>query len=350
MPVTVAKEMPYLPLAEKEPTQGALIVVGTGWAGRTITSEVEQRSKNKICGFVDDLYQPGQFVSFSNGKHPSTLPVLGHTSDLLDIVKKYRAKGVIIALCHDNLRDHLLTQMIKCYKEGVPIYEMPDLFARLTQKVPVHHLDHKWFLPHLSPPTHNLTSIFNKLVTYLASLVGFLLVMVPLFPFIAVAIKIDSEGPVFFTQQRVGKNGKPFTLYKFRTMYKNSHVNGTAWTTKSDWRITKVGRWLRKYRLDELPQFLNILRRDMSLIGPRPEASELVETFKKDIPFYEYRYLVRPGITGWAQVNYENTCSVQGALEKLQYDLYWIKHHSFWLDVKIIFKSIKVMITGFGAV
>lgn len=176
------------------------------------------------------------------------------------------------------------------------------------------------------------------------------MIIVPFYPLISLAIKLDSHGPVLYKQKRVGKKGQVFTLFKFRTMEKNADRNGTSWTTKNDKRITWFGRWLRKFRLDELPQLINVMRGEMALIGPRPEAIKLVEEFRKQIPFYEYRYLVLPGITGWAQVNYENTCSVDGALEKLQYDLYWIRHRSFWLDLKIIFKSIKVMLTGFGAV
>lgn len=350
MQAVVENKLPLPNVLAIKPIIGGLIVVGTSWAGRTIASAVESHSKKKICGFVDDIYQSDQFISFSNGDHPSARPVLGHSSDLFLLVKQYRAKGVIIAHGQDNLKDHLLEQMVKCYEEGIPVYEMCDLYARLTKKIPVHHLNHKWFIPQLSPPVSNLTFILNKTIEYIASLLGFIFVLVPLYPLIALAIKVDSEGPVLFKQKRVGKNGRPFTLYKFRTMRKDAHINGTAWTIKKDWRITRIGRWLRKFRLDEIPQILNILKRDMSLIGPRPEAVELVEMFKKEIPFYEYRYLVRPGITGWAQVNYENTCSVEGALEKLQYDLYWIKNRSLWIDLKIIFKSIQVMLTGYGAV
>ena len=133
-------------------------------------------------------------------------------------------------------------------------------------------------------------------------------------------------------------------------MVNNADKLGTKWTLKDDERITKIGKWLRKFRFDELPQLINVLKGDMGLIGPRPEAVELVQTFKEEIPFYEYRYLVKPGITGWAQVNQGSTASVEESLEKLQYDLYWIKNRSFWLDLKIIFKSIKVIFTGFGAV
>lgn len=189
---------------------------------------------------------------------------------------------------------------------------------------------------------------FYNVINYLLCLVGCLSAL-PLFPIIAWLIRLDSKGSVLFKQRRVGIHGKTFVLLKFRTMYETDE-SGAAWTVKNDARITRVGAWLRKYRLDELPQLINILKGDMALIGPRPEAAELAELFRKEIPFYEYRSLVKPGITGWAQVNHGNTCSLEGAREKLQYDLYWIKNRSFWIDLKIIVKSIKVVLTGFGAV
>ena len=166
----------------------------------------------------------------------------------------------------------------------------------------------------------------------------------------ALAIKLTSSGPVFFLQSRVGFKGHPFTIFKFRTMTHRTHEMGTSWTVENDIRITSIGSFLRKFRIDELPQLLNVLRGDMALVGPRPEASDLVALYRKEIPFYEYRYLVKPGITGWAQVEYRNTCSVEGALEKLQYDLFWIKYRSPWMQLKVILKTIKVTLTGFGSV
>lgn len=324
------------------------IIVGAGWAGQTIASVLASKSSKQVVGFVDDKSIAERIV-ISNGNGGLPTPMLGHSKDLLEIVKKNRAEGVIVAITH-NREDHLLTQIVKCHENGIPVLEMPDIYAKLTSKVPVHHLNHSWILPQLSVPERNLAMFCYNVFNYIMGLTGFVFFLLPLFPMIALAIKLESEGPVFFRQKRVGKNSKFYTLLKFRTMQKDASKNGAAWTTKNDCRITRVGKFLRKFRLDELPQFINILNRDMSLIGPRPEAVELVEEFKKEIPFYEYRYLVRPGITGWAQVNYENTCSVEGALEKLQYDLYWIKNRSIWIDLKIIFKSIQVMLTGYGAV
>jgi len=325
-----------------------LIIVGGGWAGKTIASTLLSESGLDIVGFVEDK-PPSDKIIVSNNNGGAPFPVLGHSRNLVKIAKEHNADSVVIAITHDR-DDHLFFQIIKCYEEGITVHEMPDLYAKYTHKIPVHHVNHHWIAPKLSAPTHDLYDIFHDSCNYLISLFGFVCVFLPILPLMAIAIKLDSKGPVFFKQKRVGKRGRQFNLLKFRTMIDNAHKNGTAWTAKDDDRITRVGKWLRRYRLDELPQLINVLIGDMALIGPRPEAVELVEKFNKEIPFYEYRYLVLPGATGWAQVNYENTCSVEGALEKLQYDLYWIKNRSFWLDLKIIFKSFKVMLTGFGAV
>jgi lipopolysaccharide/colanic/teichoic acid biosynthesis glycosyltransferase len=173
--------------------------------------------------------------------------------------------------------------------------------------------------------------------------------LLPLGPFIALFIKLDSKGPLLYLQKRVGKNECIFSVIKFRTMYQNAENGQAVWAKEKDERVTRVGKILRKFRLDEITQFINVLKGDMALIGPRPERPEFVSMLSKEIPFYNYRHLVKPGITGWAQVNYSYGNSVEDALEKLQYDLYWIKNRSFWLDLKVILKSIKVVLTGFGA-
>lgn len=324
------------------------VIVGAGWAGRTIASIIETKTPKRIIGFIDDtMHGSNREIVISNGNGGAAIPSLGHSENLLQIIKQNRGSSVIIAITHDR-KDYLLSQIIQCHKNKISVYEMPEVFEKLTKKIPVQHLSHHWILPNLTKRPHNFYNLFHNLVNYLLSLLGLLFVFLPTLPVIALLIKLDSPGPIFYRQKRAGKNGLPFVILKYRTMKTNADKEGSAWTFKGDMRITQLGRWLRKYRLDELPQLLNVLKRDMALIGPRPEAVELVDNFKKEIPFYEYRYLVRPGITGWAQVNYENTCSVDGALEKLQYDLYWIKNRSFGLDLKIIFKSIKVMLTGFG--
>jgi len=185
---------------------------------------------------------------------------------------------------------------------------------------------------------------------YFISAILLVFVFIPLWPLIALAIKLDSKGSIYFYQKRFGLNGRRFTLLKFRTMTEKARKEGAAWTTKDDVRVTRVGKILRKYRIDELPQLINVFRGEMALVGPRPEAIELVALFKREIPFYEYRYLVKPGLTGWAQVNYINTSSIDGALEKLQYDLYWIKNCSLWLHFRVLLRSVRVVLTGYGSV
>ncbi len=163
-----------------------------------------------------------------------------------------------------------------------------------------------------------------------------------------VAIKLDSPGPVFYSQVRTGLYGKPFRVYKFRSMYQDAEKRGAQWACQYDPRITKVGYWLRVLRIDELPQIFNVLRGDMSLIGPRPERPEFDIKLKEEIPYYELRYLVKPGITGWAQVLYPYGASVEDAYEKLAYDLYYIKNYSLWLDIAIAFKTVRVVLLGKG--
>jgi exopolysaccharide biosynthesis polyprenyl glycosylphosphotransferase len=176
-----------------------------------------------------------------------------------------------------------------------------------------------------------------------------LLITSPVIAITALAIRLDSSGPVFFRQERVGKDGNIFTLWKFRSMYENAECNGAVWAEKNDSRITRVGKWIRLLRIDEIPQLWNVFRGEMSLIGPRPERPEFVKELEKQIPYYSTRHAVRPGITGWAQVNYPYGASVEDALIKLEYDLYYIKNMSILLDIKIMLKTIGVVLLGTGA-
>lgn len=175
-----------------------------------------------------------------------------------------------------------------------------------------------------------------------------LLILFPILLIVAILVKITSEGPVFYQQIRTGEHGVPFAILKFRTMVKDAEKLGVKWAEKDDPRITKIGRFLRKTRLDELPQLINILRGDMSFIGPRPERPEFDETLSTSIPYWRLRYLVKPGLTGWAQVNFDYGASIEDSQEKLKYDLYYIKNFSFYLDLKIVFKTLQVVVFGKG--
>jgi exopolysaccharide biosynthesis polyprenyl glycosylphosphotransferase len=172
--------------------------------------------------------------------------------------------------------------------------------------------------------------------------------LAPLMLFTALAIRLDSPGPIFYSQVRSGWNGQPFKVYKFRSMHQDAEARGAQWAQERDPRITRVGYWLRILRIDELPQIWNVLCGEMSLIGPRPERPEFDTKLKEVIPYYELRYLVKPGITGWAQVMYPYGASIPDSYDKLAYDLYYIKNYSIWLDVVIVLKTIRVVLLGKG--
>jgi exopolysaccharide biosynthesis polyprenyl glycosylphosphotransferase len=188
----------------------------------------------------------------------------------------------------------------------------------------------------------------KRFTEFALSLIG-LLLLSPFILVISILIKIDSRGPVFYKQERVGERGKIFKLLKFRSMVENAEINGPIWAEKDDKRITRVGRWMRKWRLDEIPQMFNVLKGDMSFVGPRPERSFFVERLRKEIPYYDQRLSVKPGVTGWAQIKYRYGASKEDALEKLKYDLYYIKNLSPLYDLLIIFETIKVVLFGKGA-
>jgi exopolysaccharide biosynthesis polyprenyl glycosylphosphotransferase len=190
--------------------------------------------------------------------------------------------------------------------------------------------------------------LIRRLVSFGVSLTGLLLCL-PFIPFIMLAVRLSSPGPIFFRQTRVGRHGRPFSLIKFRTMRDDAEADGAIWATANDSRVTPLGRFLRKSRLDEIPQLWNVLKGEMSFVGPRPERPEFVGWLAKEIPFYELRHMVRPGITGWAQVRYHYGASLEEAKRKLEYDLYYVKHLSLGLDLLIMFETIKIIMLGRGA-
>lgn len=230
---------------------------------------------------------------------------------------------------------------------GKMVYQVKQLAESLTGKVEIEHLSENSFGA-LVPARGYF--YLKALIDWLAAFVA-LPVALPLMGGIALAIRIDSEGPVLFRQSRVGHAGKAITVYKFRTMHTiaNGGAIEDAITDADDDRVTRVGRWLRNNRLDELPQLFNILKREMSWIGPRPEADILSRWYTNEIPFYRYRHVVKPGISGWAQVNQGHVAAVGEVHLKLQYDFYYIKYFSPWLDILILFRTIKTMLSGFGA-
>jgi sugar transferase (PEP-CTERM system associated) len=232
---------------------------------------------------------------------------------------------------------------------GIEVIDAPSFYEELTGKLLIENITPSSFFFSDGFRITHLKRLSKRIFDILCSLAG-LLVSVSFFPFIAALIKLNSRGPVFFRQKRVGELEKEFTLYKFRTMREDAEkTTGAVWAEKDDPRITSIGRFLRKMRLDELPQFYNVLRGDMSFIGPRPERPEFVKRLKEIIPYYPERHFVKPGLTGWAQIRYPYGASTEDAVEKLRYDLYYIKHLSLFLDMLIMLETVKVMLFGRGA-
>jgi exopolysaccharide biosynthesis polyprenyl glycosylphosphotransferase len=229
---------------------------------------------------------------------------------------------------------------------GTRIRTFADVYEEHTGRLPMIHLAEGW---ELSEPVRRASYAPVKRVLDVILVGVTIIAWLPLALLVAVVVRMDSEGPILYRQERVGRDGRLFTLTKFRTMVDGAEAGGPQFTAHDDPRITRTGRFLRKSRLDELPQLWTVLRGELSLIGPRPERPVFVEEFAKEIPFYEARHLIRPGVTGWAQVNYGYADDQAETIEKLTYDLFYIKHSSFWLDLHIVGKSIWTVLTGFGA-
>src|SRR5690625_19012 len=232
-----------------------------------------------------------------------------------------------------------------CTLARIPVYNTQQIAESVTGRVRVRRLSENIFGSLLPSAVYIGVKRFYDSVLILVTAPLWL----PLMLVTGLIIVLESKGPMFFTQERVGRGNKIFKLYKLRSMRVNADQGGAQFAQKADTRITRVGQFIRKTRLDEIPQFINVLRGDMSLIGPRPEQKEFVEKFEKEIPFYSYRHVVRPGITGWAQVTQGYTANAADTKLKIQYDLYYIKNFSLWLDLLVMFKTIRTIFTGFGA-
>jgi sugar transferase (PEP-CTERM system associated) len=230
----------------------------------------------------------------------------------------------------------------------VSIEEGATFYERVTGRVSLNMIRPSWLIFTGRGRQARLAAITRSAVHRLVALAGAVLSL-PLVVLTAILIKIDSRGPVFYKQERVGKNGRPFVLAKFRSMELDAEKAGPVWANKGDERITRVGRIIRKIRVDEIPQFWNILRGEMNFVGPRPERPHFVAQLAQEIPYYEQRHLIAPGLTGWAQINYPYGASVEDARQKLQYDLFYIKNHSLFLDAIIMFETIKIILFGRGA-
>ena len=252
--------------------------------------------------------------------------------------------GIVVDL-HQKLSAEWIRFLADCSLQGIPVYHAAVVYEGLTGRLSLEHLAEGMVEAFRLPPVYPAIKRAVDIILVLLSLP----LVAPIMVGAAIWIKLDSPGSILFIQERMGQGGKPFRMIKFRTMRTDAERNGAMFARDGDSRVTKIGRWFRKFRIDELPQFWNVLKGEMSLIGPRPEQVPFARQFADEIPYYSYRHLVKPGITGWAQVTHGYAAGKNETREKLEYDLYYIKHFSFWLDLIIILKTIRTIFTGFGA-
>lgn len=319
------------------------VVVGVNAAGVIVAKELQsaKRSGISILGFIDE--------STEERSYQSGLSILGGRSALHHLVYKNMIDMIIIALAYGTNPD-LYKEATDAVQLGIAVFPMAVVYENSTGRIPVEHVGDQWYVAlqseHILAP---LYLAWKKALDLVCGVLG-LLVLCLLLPVIAPLIRLDSPGPIFYSQERVGFRGKAFRIYKFRSMRPDAEGGGRAiWAAASDNRVTRVGRFLRATHIDELPQLFNILRGDMSLIGPRPERAEFISELEKTIPFYGYRLAVKPGLTGWAQVKYRYARTGNDALIKLQYDLYYVKRQSFMLDLFILLKTVAEVLSLGGA-
>ncbi len=319
------------------------LVLGAGWAGRTLATAVRDHapSQYELVGFVDD--DPSKQGATLEG-----VQVIADGDHLLEAIERHQIQELILAITR-NLRSGLHRALIDAFESGVRVVPMHEVYETVTSRIAVEHVGDQWVVALPAREGGGLVyGLLKRGVDVLLGLAGTLLLAI-LFPVLALAVRLDTSGPVLYSQERVGHRGRSLRLVKFRSMVCDAEADGNAvWAAERDPRVTRVGRVLRSTRLDELPQFLSILKGEMSLIGPRPERPEFVEKLQAQIPFYRARLLVKPGLTGWAQVMYRYGGSAEDALTKLQYDLYYIKHQSLYLDLSIILRTIGVVLRRAG--
>lgn len=321
-----------------------VVIVGAGSAAQSIFSALQEEA-------VADYHVVGQVTSsfdrlLSRGEVEG-LRFLGDVEKLPTIIHDQGITELVMAYINEVPED-VFQAVMTCHEQGVTVVSMPVLYEQITGKVSVDQLETRLWELALPPPAHvvsyNLYGVTKRLMDILLALIG-LLVFFAVLPVLALVIVLDSRGPVFYSQTRLGRGGRPFNVHKLRTMVKTAEQeSGPRWASDNDPRVTRVGRFLRRTRLDEFPQLLNVLKGEMSIVGPRPERPMFVKQLAEEIPFYRARLAVKPGLTGWAQVRYRYGSTVEDARQKLQFDLFYIRHQSIVLDIIIMLRTISTML------
>ena len=323
---------------QSEQRKRRLLLLGAGRAGQLVKDLIRKSGVPlEVVAFVD---QRPELVGTSLGNNA----VLGTQQSLKNHCLDLQIDEVVTCV-GGKLSDEAMTQLMECLSLNVRVSDFSNFVERNFFQVPVENIRGEWFLHADLELAHPLYLALKRGVDIAAGLAGLALAG-PFLLFASLAIRLETRGPVFYCQTRAGLHNQPFTMWKLRSMRVDAEKHGPKWARGADDRITRTGKILRKTRLDEVPQFWNILVGEMSLVGPRPERPEFVEKLAKEIPFYNQRHLVKPGLTGWAQINYPYGASTEDALNKLKYDLYYIKYSSPGLDLQIILRTVGDMMKG----
>ena len=318
-----------------------VLILGTGQTARILAQQIgrQQDFAYRLVGFVDESADRTLVRQHD---------ILGSAVDIDRIVADRHVDRIVVGL--SDRRGRLpIEQLLRAKMSGVRVEDATTTYERLTGKILIDDLKPSWLIFSDGFRASRGTRFVKRMLDLSFSMI-LAIISAPFMALTALAIKADSAGPMLYSQERVGENGRVFKIYKFRSMHVDAERAGTPiWARDQDARVTRVGRFIRKARLDELPQLWNVMRGDMSFVGPRPERPFFVDHLAKEIPFYLQRQAVRPGITGWAQVKYQYGSTVEDAMEKLRYDLYYIKHLSIFFDLTIVLDTVKVILFGKGA-
>lgn len=321
-----------------------ILIIGTGEEARLTAEEVRKRER---LGF-----QLTGFIAASSRQNDVRVKeigdILGQYGNMKEIVRKLGIRKVVVAI-GERRGEYPVKEMLDLRVSGCQIVEWPGFFEKLSGRIPIDSLSPSFFIFNQGFRKSKILLFTRRILSLMVAII-LQVILLPVFLIVAIAIKLDSPGPVLYSQDRVGQNGKVFRIFKFRSMVQDAEKeNGATWAVKNDHRITRVGRFIRRTRIDELPQLFNVLRGDLNIFGPRPERPEYVEKLEKLIPYYSLRHTVKPGLTGWAQVMYSYSGTIEESKEKCQYDLFYIKNMSIKLDLMILFHTVKIVLLERGA-
>jgi len=327
--------------------QRKVLIIGTRKIARLVAEELfhQKHLGIRVVGFID--FQPGELALSHGNPVRVSLPILPQQA-LLDVVEREGVNQILVDP-HESCADLLAQELITLRLQGIPIEECHTFYEQLTSRIPVSDLPPSWIALSKGFRRNSWVQLTKRAMDIVVSALGLILAS-PLALIASIAIKLESPGPILYCQERTGQNECPYTMIKFRSMFLDAESQGSPqWASQYDPRVTRVGRLMRKFRIDEIPQMINVLKGEMSFVGPRPERPYFVSMLKGKIPYYHLRFSIKPGITGWAQISHHYTSTEEDTMRKLEYDLYYLKYMSPIFDLQILFETFKVVILRRGA-